>query len=133
MPNVTLFFGGLLTLLGLVGYFGGDPDQRSMTALIPAFVGGPILLCGLIAQSEKLRKHAMHVAAMLGLLGALAAGGRGASKLGTLTDPDAPKRATVFVLLMAAICLVYFMICLNSFLAARKARKAGEAEASERP
>ena len=74
----------------------------------------------------------MHVAAMLGLLGALAAGGRGLSKIGALIsgDPDLNRRAVIMTLTMAAICAVYTVLCVQSFIAARRAREAGKAEDS---
>lgn len=133
MPKVTIVFGLLLIALGAYGYFGApaEPDGKtSVTALIPAFVGGPLLLCGLVALAGgKVRMHAMHVAAMLGVLGTLAAGGRGLSKIGALLsdDPDLNRRAVYMVLAMAAICLVFTILCVQSFISARKAREANEA------
>ena len=74
MPIVSIVIGALLVGLGAYGYTASD--TKSITAWIPAFVGGPLILCGLIALKESLLKHAMHVAAMLGLLGFLASAGR---------------------------------------------------------
>ena len=60
MPKITIGLGILLILLGLGGYFG--TDAKSFTALIPAFVGVPLLLLGCLALKDNLRKHAMHAA-----------------------------------------------------------------------
>lgn len=161
MPKITILFGLILIALGMYGYFGApgsetkqpaaeapadgaeatadaaeaEPGKKtSITALIPAFVGAPLLLCGLVALGGgKVRMHAMHGAAMLGLLGALAALGRGLSKIGALLsgDPDLNRRAVYMTLTMGAICVVYTVICVQSFIAARKAREAKEAAESK--
>ena len=76
MAKVAIIFGIALVLLGVVGYFSADADHRSVTAFIPAFVGAPLVLCGVIAMNPAVRKHAMHFAAVLGLLGFIAPLGR---------------------------------------------------------
>ena len=126
MSKITIGFGMALVALGLVGYLGAAADHRSITALIPAFVGGPLLLCGLIALKDSLRRDAMHAAAVLGLLGAIAAWGRGLMKVNVLFDAEAAgsRRAVVMVLLMAVICTVFVVLCVQSFIAARRAQRA---------
>src|SRR5262249_59369965 len=74
MPVVSIVFGGLLIALGVWGYTA--TDARSVTALIPAFVGGALAVLGALALVPGLRKHCMHAAAALGLLGCLAAASR---------------------------------------------------------
>ena len=103
--------------------------KKSVTALIPAFFGGGLLICGLLAMKESLLKHAMHGAAMIGLLGALAGAGRGAMGLGKFFsgDPSLNQRSFAFVWLMAIICAVFVALCVRSFIAARKAREAATA------
>ena len=54
-------------VLGLAGFYGTGATHY--TALIPAGFGALFLVLGLLALKASLRKHAMHVAAMLGLLG----------------------------------------------------------------
>src|SRR4051794_7576716 len=78
VPVVSIIWGGLLIGLGLWGYLG--TGTTSWTALIPAFVGAPLALCGLLALKESLLKHAMHAAAMIGLIGFLGGVGRIVSK-----------------------------------------------------
>ena len=41
----------------------------SVTALIPAFFGLPLVVLGFLARSESIRRHAMHAAAALALVG----------------------------------------------------------------
>ncbi len=68
MARLTIVVGILLIVLG-VGFYAGlmaaEDSAPSVTALIPAFFGLPILLCGLLALKESLRMHAMHGVALL--------------------------------------------------------------------
>jgi drug/metabolite transporter (DMT)-like permease len=124
----TLICGALLVLVGIVGYGTSDVQPPPPTALIPAGFGAALILCGALAFNDKLRKHAMHLAAVIGLLGAL--GGfmpliRQISKSGGNFDPT--KRSAISGELMILICVVFVALCVNSFIQARKARKAREA------
>ena len=133
MAVPTLITAILLIVVGVVSYANGTPGDDgkvSPTALIPAFVGGVLAVCGLLAFSDKLRKHAMHFAAMVGLVGAL--GGfmpliRQYSKTGEF---DPMKPSAIAGELMILICAVFVGLCVNSFIQAKKARKAKEAAAS---
>jgi hypothetical protein len=151
MAKPTILFGIILIALGLVAYLGtpvgtttqrddssapasddaatAAPPKRSVTALIPAFVGIPLLLCGFLALNESRRKHAMHAAVMIGLLGALAGAGRGAMGLGKFFsgDPTLNQRAFLYVWAMAIICAVFVFLCVRSFIQVRKRRLADEA------
>lgn len=70
MGKITLAFAGLLVVLGVGAYLA--TGMRSWTALIPAIAGALLGVCGLIAvQSPGARKHAMHAAVVLALLGFL--------------------------------------------------------------
>ena len=71
MASTTIVFGILLTLLGLVGYF--LTGTSSLTALIPALFGLLLLVLGFLARSESMRKHAMHAAAAVALVGCVGA------------------------------------------------------------
>lgn len=117
MARFTIIIGAILVVLGLGGYFG--TGRASVTALIPAFAGGPILLAGVLALRDDLRKHAMHAAAALALLGFLAAAGRGVPKYFTAGE-DGPSTAVYVQLLMAAVCLALVIACGRSFINARR-------------
>lgn len=129
VPLTAMIVGGLLLAAGLVSYTTGTPDpdtgRVSPTALIPAVLGGLLDLCGAVAlAAPALRKHAMHFAALLGVLGFL--GGfmpiiRGLSKTGTV---DFGKPAVLTGLLMSGLCLGFVVVCVKSFIDARKARAA---------
>src|SRR5262249_25133685 len=112
----------------LFGYFNASVDHRSVTALIPAFIGVPLILCGLVAKQEKHRMHAMHAAVLIGLLGGLAAGGRAIMKLNEVVSDDPTiHRAPRFALLTGVVCFIYVAFCVRSFIAARRRRVAAEA------
>ncbi len=147
MAKITLVIGLLLIVLGVVGYTGSSssgedpalaaeevgavveeegPGVASVTALIPAFVGGLLVLLGLVALMESVRKHAMHAAAVVGLLGFLAGAGRGSMGIGKFLDddPSLNQRSFLFVWLMALLCGVFLFLCIRSFRAARKQMQA---------
>src|SRR5262249_38672086 len=80
MSRVAILFGLSLIALGLVGYWSpaalGKVGEKgtSPTALIPAGFGAVLLICGLIVEfALKARKHVMHLASVVGLLGVVGA------------------------------------------------------------
>lgn len=86
------------------------------------------MVCGVLALQEKYLKHAMHGAAAVGLLGAIAGAGRGAMGLAKLAGGnEVNTRSLLFVWLMAIICGVFVAMCVRSFIEARKRREAAEA------
>lgn len=119
MPQTGIRTGLLLILIGAAGYFAGG--RVSVTALIPAFFGLPILLSSLLAQKEKFLKHGMHGAAFFALLGFLAPLGR--------LIPVAAKGefelnlATCAQLAMILVCGIFLVLCIRSFKAARRVRQ----------
>lgn len=123
MPIVTLLIGTLLIALGIWGY--NVSESKSITALIPAFTGGLLALLGLLALKESWLKHAMHVAAMIGLLGAIAAASRFVPKL-IAGNLDTNDPATVSTGGMTLLCGLFVGLCINSFIQARRRRAARE-------
>ena len=125
MPVYAIVFGALLTALGAVAYFnpdllaGGKPNQVS--AASPAFVGLPIALAGLLTLAAPgARKHAMHLAAVLALLGVV-----GGFVPVVLRKFDVNTTAVQVGLGMTGLSAVILFLCVRSFIAARKARQAG--------
>ena len=120
----TTIYGLLLTILGLGFYFG--TDAGSFTALIPTGFGILLLLCALLGRKESLRMHVMHVAALLGLLGFFG-GAPGLIKilrnggLEGLARPNAALEQGI----MAVLSLIFVVLCVRSFIAARRAREQG--------
>lgn len=122
MASVTITFGGLLIALGVGGWVA--TGQESPTALIPAAFGLLLALLGMLARKESLRKHAMHGAAMVGLLGLLGSA-RGLMGLPALLSGEAERPAAVVSqVLMAVLCALFVWLCVRSFIAVRKAREA---------
>ncbi len=121
MHHVTVAVGVILCAIGLFGYFGSASENPSPTALIPAAFGVLLIALGIVAHKANARKHAMHAAAAVGLVGFLMAGGRGFMKLGLAASDDLTiSRPVRLVLLMAIVCLVYVILCVRSFIAARR-------------
>lgn len=120
MPPVTIAFGFLMIVLGAVFYF----DTQAVTALIPAFAGTLFVVLGALGFKEGLRKHAMHAAAALGLLGVIGPGAMGIPKAIKHFSGGEVERpaAAIEQLLFALICLVFVILCVRSFIAARRAR-----------
>jgi hypothetical protein len=126
-------FGLLLIALGVWGYWGGTlnlwqplgfeaPEHLSGTALIPAYMGAALVVLGLLAFKESLLKHAMHAAALIGVLGLLAAGGR---LLSTLIGKGEVKGVGgTSLVLMTLLSALFVALCINSFIQARRRRAA---------
>jgi hypothetical protein len=130
MTNNTIFCALALIGIGLYAYLGGTPEPEtgsvSKTALIPAFFGAALMLCAVVViLKESLRKHVMHLAAMIGLLGAV--GGLMPIYRQTMVKNlpfDASAPAVKNGLYMTLICAVFVGLCVKSFIDARKAREA---------
>lgn len=105
-------------MLGIASYVA--TGRTSITALIPGIFGAIFVICALIARNEAMRKHAMHVAVAVGLIGALASLGRA---IPAVMDGGATRPAVMSQLVMAALLIVYVYLGVQSFIAARKARQ----------
>jgi hypothetical protein len=117
MPQITLLFSALLIGLGLYGYYA--PEKQSPTALIPAAFGILLGISGLVALIPKARKHAMHGAVMVGLLGT-------SSLFMAMKNFGKPEKAFAvnMQIIMGVLCIVFVVLCVNSFIQARKRLKA---------
>jgi hypothetical protein len=124
MARVSVVFGVVLIALGLVSYFG--TGSQHPTALIPAWFGLALGVFGYMAMSpnESRRKLFMHINVTIGLLGFLGAAGRAISSYGKArsagVDPD--KIALAAQGAMAGLLLVYVVMCVKSFIDARRER-----------
>ncbi|MFO0011586.1 MAG: hypothetical protein ACK553_02500 [Planctomycetota bacterium] len=124
MPKITVVFGLLLCVLSVVTLILTGGQINSISIFIPCFVGVPLLLLGLFAVARPAaRKHAMHAAAALGLLGGLAALGRGIPQAMKILRGDEVDLLPVsMVWAMVLICITFVFVCVESFVSARKAR-----------
>ncbi|HEV2215603.1 MAG TPA: hypothetical protein VGR64_09970 [Terracidiphilus sp.] len=122
MAKVTLVFAVLLIALGLAGYMG--TGSQHPTALIPTWFGVALGVFGLLAMSpsEGRRKLFMHINVTIGLLGFLGGifaaiqGSMHAQHLGVALDMPALESK----LAMATLMLVYVILCVRSFIMARR-------------
>ncbi len=123
MAKITIGFGLVLIALGLGSYFG--TGREHVTALIPAFFGLPLLILGLVARNERRRKTAIHIAVGIGLLGFVGTV-RGLMKLPVLLTGGELERPTAVAVqsAMAIVCLVFVLLCVWSFIKARRASAA---------
>ena len=124
MAKVTLVFALLMVALGAAGYLG--TGSQHPTALIPTWFGLALGLFGFLAisPSEGRRKLFMHINVTIGLLGFLggaveALRGYGhARSLGL--EPD--RIALASKATMAGLMLIYVLLCVKSFIDARRSR-----------
>lgn len=121
---MTIGFGVALMLLGAGAFMvlGRHPHT-----LIPAAFGLLLVIFGALANTEVVKRRMlfMHVAVTVGLLGFLGTipGIVGVLKMaagGVTARPDAARVQA----LMGTICLVFVLVCVRSFIAARSARVA---------
>lgn len=125
MAKITIVFGVLLIILGLVGFFGTGAIHH--TALIPTWFGLALCVGGFLAisPSESRRKLFMHINVTVGLLGLIGAASEAVrgymSAAAKGLEPD--HIALAAKLTMALLLLVYVVLCVRSFIAARRARK----------
>ena len=122
IPRLTLLVGGALVVEGIGFYLG--TGMTSMTSLIPAFFGIPLIAMSIMATRQPERSHFwMHIAVVFGLLTFL--GGLMGVKGLVSNDLSA---STVAQLLMIVMGGVYTFACIRSFTHARKAREAAAVE-----
>ena len=127
MPKVTLIYGTILVTIGVIAYL--VTGMESWTALIPAIFGVLFQVVGLAAmiKSEKIRMHAMHTAAVLALL-VIVGTIRGVFQTVSLFGGEEIERpvAAIVQALTSLLSVVFLGFCVQSFVAARMKRKAGE-------
>lgn len=120
MPRLTLIVGGLLLLVGIIGYVA--TEFASMTALIPSVVGVLLLISGGIALKN--RKLGVHIALVVALLGALGM----IMPLMSLPELFAGESdnpgAVISALVTVIVLVIYIVLGVRSFIAARRFRNA---------
>ena len=124
MAKVTLVFAVLLVALGLIGYVG--TGSQHLTALIPTWFGVALALFGLLAMSpsESRRKLFMHVAVTIGLLGFIGGAVEVIRSVVVASGTAGPNGiALASKLTMTGLLMLYVILCVRSFIAARRSGK----------
>ena len=124
MPAITIIIGVMLILIGVGGYgYGASTGNASPTALIPSVIGLIVTTLGGVATSERWRKHAMHAALLVALLGFLGTV-MGIPKVVSLLQGAQIERpaAAIAQTLTAILCLILLAFGIKSFIDARRNR-----------
>jgi hypothetical protein len=124
MGKLTIVFGVVLILLGVWGFVA--TGSAHPTALIPGGFGLLFILFGALASTENSKKRMlwMHIAVTVALLGFL-------GTIPAIVDEVRMLRGVAFPhpiaveekALMSLISLFFVLLCVRSFIAARRARK----------
>ena len=123
MARLTILFGIILILLGVLTYM--QTGSKFPTSLIPAYFGAMLGIFGMLARTADMKKRMlyMHIAVTVGLIGFL-----GTAK--SIVDYVRMKGGVQYKLplavdekaAMAVLLLVYVLLCVKSFIDARRAR-----------
>ena len=116
MPQLTIVVADVLMVIGLIAYFA--TGRSSFTALIPAVLGLILLAAGFVSRKNlKLGTHIALGVALLGALGTL----MNVAKIGDLIAGTAERPGAIIASLATFVVLViYLIIGVRSFLAARR-------------
>ena len=122
MAKLTIWFGVLIALVS-VGFWIGT-GRTETAALHPAGIGVLLILCGALSSTEnpKRRMLWMHIAVTLGLIGFLTTGIRAGIAFAKGTAITINPFGFEERVVIALISLIYVILCVRSFIAARRAR-----------
>ena len=124
LAKLTMIFAILLIILGVAVFVA--TGSQAPTALIPTYFGILLGFLGLFANTEnnKRRMLFMHIAVTVGLIGFIFPGARAAGDLITLMHGRTVLRPVAMQeeLAMAGLCLIFVLLSVRSFIAARRAR-----------
>ena len=117
----TLFLSLFLLVLGVAAWLG--TGRQSVTALIPAFLGAPLLVCALASRRQGAGRAPLIIAAVLALLGlgGTASGVVKTARLLAGQPLDRPEAAVVQAL-VALGCLVWLLVAARHLVQYRRTR-----------
>jgi len=120
LPKIALVVGAVLIVVGGWAYLASGTGA-SPTALIPAVLGLGLAVAGAVGlRGGPALRHAMHAAAVVALLGVLGSLGQLIGRPAAGSD-DADIAMTAG-LLNLALCGVFLVLAVWSFVQARRAR-----------
>ena len=123
MARITILFGIVLILLGGFGYVA--TGSHFPTALIPSAIGIILAILGFFAHGAEVKRRMllMHIAVTIGLLGFLGTAKSIVDYLLMLNGKQFPYPAAVEEkAAMAVLLLIFVVLCVRSFIAARRSR-----------
>ena len=117
IPRIAIYEGAILVLWGVAAYI--ISGQSSITAMIPSFMGAPLMILGLLSEKiPDMRHHLTHASMVMALLMVLG----GARVFADFSDMSNLAISSHIILIFVGAT---FMICgIMSFRAARLAREA---------
>ena len=115
MAKITIGLAAALITLGLLSWI--LTGRSSATALIPSGFGMTLAIVGALATVERYRKHALHFAAAISVIGIVGSLQRA---LPTTISGGELRIATGSQLLMAAFLSCFLVLLIRSFILARR-------------
>lgn len=127
MAKLAIVFGVLLVVLGVAGFV--MTGNVHPTALIPAWFGLALVICGGMANTPDARRRMlwMHIAVTIGLVGFVFPGVMAIREgMAAHGVPAMHTEAVAFKhqVAMSILCLIFTAVCVRSFIAARRGRAA---------
>ena len=123
MAKITVLFGVLLIILGAASFI--LTGHRFPTSLIPVAFGILLVIFGGMAETPETRRRMlfMHIAVTIGLLGFLATAPTLLSAFQLFKGKLFPYPAAIEEkAAMSVLLLIYVVLCVRSFIAARRSR-----------
>jgi hypothetical protein len=123
MAKITVLFGVLLIILGAASYI--LTGHKFPTSLIPVAFGILLVIFGSMAETPVSRRRMlfMHIAVTVGLLGFLATAPALFSAFQLFKGKLFPYPAAIEEkAAMSVLLLIYVVLCVRSFIAARRSR-----------
>jgi len=117
VPDLAKIIGSILVIFGIATYI--ISDQSSITALIPSFMGAPLLVLGIMSERmPDMRHHLMHACMVLALLMLIMP----ISMVAMMGIPDSSLTLASLVALLV-MGSIFMVAGIKSFRHARKLRE----------
>jgi hypothetical protein len=121
ISTISILFGVLLNIVGLVGFFGTGAAHP--TALIPSVMGLLLIICGFLARNEKLHASAIQAALVVGVIGFAATASSFLDLMLVLRKTAGVQSPTIISKSATALlCGLFAARCIQSFVQTRRAR-----------